>query len=475
MKVTNKMNRYLTLIFFHIVFLFAVFGQQKEVQYALDCINQGYILAGVQALKDCSNHSNTWAQFFLGQCYEYGYGEEKNPKEAFLLYRKTAEKGFALGQYSVAKCYEQGFGTTINKEKSQMWINKSKGKFDSEDLYYLKSLFNNGLKYPENYAMNPIGISIGQGDNSMLAIQNNGNINSNNTIGSNNNTINNITIVQAGGALSSSTEPVTTQPSQPKSDVDVDIPETTQKRDNTFALIIANENYQDVARVPNAINDGVMFEEYCLKTLGLPSTNVIIVKDATYNNIKREIGRLSQIADAYNGSAKIIFYYAGHGVPNEATKDAFLLPVDGYGTDTSIGYSLNDLYSTLSNMPAEQVLVLLDACFSGTQRGNGMLASARGIAIKAKPNKVNGNMVVFSAAQGDETAYPYQEEGHGLFTYYLLKKLKETRGDVSLGELASYIKDNVSKKSIVVNGKSQTPNVNPSASLGESWRTWTLK
>lgn len=442
---------------------------------ALEYVNAGYVQHGVEELKKAANTNSVHAQYFLGICYEQGFSVTQNYSEAFKLFRKAAERGLPDAMYKMSVYYQKGITVKADPIKSEEWFHRFQIKGGELVLPDICAIYKEGLKYPENYALNPIGISIGQGDNSMLAIQNNGNINSNNTIGSNNKTINNITIVQAGGALSSSTEPVTTQPSQPKSDVDVDIPETTQKRDNTFALIIANENYQDVARVPNAINDGVMFEEYCLKTLGLPSTNVIIVKDATYNNIKREIGRLSQIADAYNGSAKIIFYYAGHGVPNEATKDAFLLPVDGYGTDTSTGYSLNDLYSTLSNMPAEQVVVLLDACFSGSQRGNGMLASARGIAIKAKPNKVNGNMVVLSAAQGDETAYPYQEEGHGLFTYYLLKKLKETRGDVSLGELASYIKDNVSKKSIVVNGKSQTPNVNPSASLGESWRTWTLK
>lgn len=258
------------------------------------------------------------------------------------------------------------------------------------------------------------------------------------------------------------------------SDVDQDIPSINQNNENTFALIIANENYQDVAKVPNALNDGEIFAEYCKKTLGLPSSNVVLVKDATYNNIKREINKLSQIANAYNGSAKIVFYYAGHGVPNEATKDAFLLPVDGYGTDTSTGYSLKELYAILGQLPAEQVVVLLDACFSGSQRGEGMLASARGVAIKAKPNKVDGKMVILSAAQGDETAYPYEEQRHGLFTYYLLKKIQETNGNVSLGDLAAYIKDNVSKKSIVVNGKPQTPSVSPSAILGETWKNWKL-
>ena len=63
----------------------------------------------------------------------------------------------------------------------------------------------------------------------------------------------------------------------------------------------------------------------------------------------------------------------------------------------------------------------MDACFSGSRRENGMIVSARGVAIKPKKDIVTGNVVVFSAADGSETAYPYKEKGHGLFTYFLLK------------------------------------------------------
>lgn len=85
-----------------------------------------------------------------------------------------------------------------------------------------------------------------------------------------------------------------------------------------------------------------------------------------------------------------------------------------------------------------------------------------------------GNMVVFTAAQGDETAYPYNEEGHGLFTYYLLKKLQETKGDVNLGELGDYIKTQVERQSIVINRKLQSPSILPASSIGTSWKEWKL-
>ena len=260
-----------------------------------------------------------------------------------------------------------------------------------------------------------------------------------------------------------------------KADVDENLPTTTTINDNTFAVIIANEHYQDVASVPYANNDGAIFAEYCKKCLGLPATNVHLVKNATLNNMKREINWLKQVSDAYKGSAKIIIYYAGHGIPDETTRDAYLLPVDGLGTDVTTGYSLQALYATLGDLHAKSITVFLDACFSGSMRDGSMIASARGVAIKAKSSAPKGNMVVFSAASGDETAYPYKEKGHGLFTYYLLKKMQLSKGSLSLGELQNYISGEVAKRSIVVNGKSQTPTVLSSVNVGDSWKSWTLK
>ena len=126
-------------------------------------------------------------------------------------------------------------------------------------------------------------------------------------------------------------------------------------------------------------------------------------------------------------------------------------------------------------MNAERVTVFLDACFSGSKREEGMLASARGVAIKAKPQEPADNMVVFTAAQGDETAYPYKEMRHGMFTYYLLKKLQDTVGDVTLGELEDYITREVKRQSFVENDKMQTPSVNASTALQGKWRDMSLK
>lgn len=265
------------------------------------------------------------------------------------------------------------------------------------------------------------------------------------------------------------------RPNLAKSDVDVDIPELKGKNEKTFAVIISNENYSMVTKVPMALNDGATFAAYCQKTLGIPKENVRHYPDATFGVMVRAIRDIRQVAEAFDGDLQVVFYYAGHGIPNEATKDAYLLPVDADGLQTEGCYSLNRLYTELGKLNARSVVVFLDACFSGAKRDGGMLASARGVALKAKAEAPQGNMVIFSAASGDETAFPYEEKGHGLFTYFLLKKLQESKGNVTLEELGSYIQQNVKRQSVVVNRKSQTPTVTPSTSVSDSWKRLRLR
>ncbi len=261
------------------------------------------------------------------------------------------------------------------------------------------------------------------------------------------------------------------------SDVDQDIPRTTTVNDNTYAIVIANENYTQVAPVPMAINDGNTFSQYCELTLGLPKNNITFIKDATFGIMVGIIAEVKALAAAHPNPASmnIIFYYSGHGVPNESTKDGFLVPTDASGRITDVCYPLSKLYSELGNLGAGNVTLFIDACFSGGQRDGGtMFADARAINLKAKAAAPVGNMVVFSAASGDETALPYKEKSHGMFTYFLLKKIKESRGEVTLGELASYIHDNVRFNSVKLNRKEQNPTTTASMRMSEIWRTLKL-
>lgn len=256
------------------------------------------------------------------------------------------------------------------------------------------------------------------------------------------------------------------------SDVDVDIPATKTVNDKTFVVIIANEFYQQEQDVPYAIHDGEIFKEYCLNTLGIPEDNVHLVTNATLNNMRFEVDWLSGVLESHQGEARGIFYYSGHGIPDEVNRNAYLMPVDGYVGNLDSGYGLDALYAQLGETGAEAVFYFVDACFSGATRDGNMLAQSRGVTVNSKSGVLQGRAVAFTAAQGNEAAYVYQEKSHGLFTYYLLKKLKDTKGDLTIGELADYLNEQVTRMSAENRSKSQHPTA---TGVMEGWREIRLK
>lgn len=247
-------------------------------------------------------------------------------------------------------------------------------------------------------------------------------------------------------------------------------PLTGRKSENTFALIIANEQYDMAVNVENATNDGLAFKEYCLRTLGIPNDNIKYASNLSFGRMKKTVNDMLELVDMMDGKGNLIIYYAGHGIPDNKTKDAFLMPVDADGTDTDVCMSLTGLYSQINSKRLNQCVVFLDACFSGAQRGGDMIVAARGVRLKPKEAAPEGKTIVFSATSGDQAAFSHKEEKHGLFTYYLLKKFQESKGNVSLGELAEYLTEKVGFESRRINNSPQTPTVMVAPGLNDKWK-----
>lgn len=463
-----------------------------------------------------SEHEDASAMVLLAKIYGEGKGAPKNVAESFKWEKKAAEKEFIGAFLGLGIMYEEGIGTHKNTEEAINWYKKAFDKGVSNapmflcTTYYSQKDYAEAKKWAEltinqkEFAfvgyrilalLNIYGLGVPQNKDKAFELiakaldgakQKEGpmpnTLDAEGEVYLADNNINkareiyNAILKETPDFYAKNETKLSKFMKEHKgSDVDFDIPMANNISNNTFAVVISNEKYQMEKAVQYAENDGKAFTEYCKKTLGLPEKNVHFVTNATLNNIKHEIKWLQDVITVYNGDAKIIFYYAGHGIPDEQNKSAYLLPIDGYGSDVTTGYALEDLYNALGSLPSKSVTVFLDACFSGAKRDGEMLASARGVAIKVKQATPVGNIVVFSAAQGDETAYPYKEEEHGLFTYYLLKKLQETKGDVTLGELGDYIKTQVERQSIVINGKLQSPSIVSTATIANSWKKWTLK
>lgn len=262
------------------------------------------------------------------------------------------------------------------------------------------------------------------------------------------------------------------------SDVDKDIPTHNEKKPYRFALIIGNEDYSSYqnglsneVNVAFATNDATIFKEYAIRTLGIPEDNAILILNARAIEMNRAISKMNMYAKNSGGKAQIYIYYAGHGFPDEKTKEPYLMPVDVSGSDLQFAVKLSDLYKKLTEYKTQNVTVFLDACFSGGARNQGLIA-ARGVKVKPKESVLNGSLVVFASSSGDQSSLSYKDKQHGMFTYFLLKKLKETNGQISYKELSDYLSEQVVLNSIRVNDKEQNPQINSSPEVQNDWGNW---
>jgi hypothetical protein len=265
-----------------------------------------------------------------------------------------------------------------------------------------------------------------------------------------------------------------------KSDVDENIPVTGLTKQNIYALIIGNEDYSTFqaglrkeSNVDFAEHDAKIFKEYCVKTLGVPEQQTRMLINATAGQMNQAIAWLKRLIEIEEGKAEVIFYYSGHGFPEEKTREPYLIPVDISGYNPEQGIALKKLYEDLNQFSSKRTLIFLDACFSGGGRNEGLVA-LKGVKVKPQENTIMGNMIVFSSSSGNESSGIYTEKNHGYFTYYLLKIINESKGDVNLKELSQYIITNV-KKQTALTGKIQTPQVLVSPLIYDEWESWKIK
>lgn len=240
---------------------------------------------------------------------------------------------------------------------------------------------------------------------------------------------------------------------------------------NTYALIVGNENYKYVEPVKFAVDDAITFARYCRNTLGVPDQNIMAVQDVTKGELRRTVKEIQGIFEDDGAKKNLIVYYAGHGIPDEKNADSLILPVDASASDTESCYSLQELYNQLGELGAQSVVVYMDACFTGSARGGGsLLANRAGVDFVRSQVEPRGNMVVLSATSASETAQPYVSMGHGIFTYFLLDKLQQAKGNVTLGELSEYVTTKVKSQSLSKAGKRQVPSTMVSNTFSGNWK-----
>ena len=282
--------------------------------------------------------------------------------------------------------------------------------------------------------------------------------------------------------------------------VDFNIPHIEENiNSKTYALIIADEEY--TAPLPNcdfATNDGDVLHQYFVHTLGIPTRHVKVLHNAGRQEIYNEgIHWLKDIIKAQNGDVHIIIYYAGHGVSNQKWAP-YLMPsgvdvskIRAFRSKTgtlpedivlkggdaekilSQCISFDTLTGWFNRVEALSYTFIIDASFDGIQRSGKPFFTIKKESKRYRTPRVRSDIVVFMAADGDKTAYSFIDQHHGFFTYYILKELKYTRGEITFQDLFNNVTKNQAYESSL-QGKLQEPSMIIGGKLGDNWGTRTF-
>jgi TPR repeat protein/uncharacterized caspase-like protein len=245
---------------------------------------------------------------------------------------------------------------------------------------------------------------------------------------------------------------------------------------DSIAVIIGNKAYRQTVPVDFAHNDADAMKDFLIRSLGYREANVFILKDATLNEFnqmfgtekKPESGQLWRAAK--EGRSNIFVYYSGHGVPDLSSKQPFLLPADGDPNQGESGYLLETLYRNLDLIkakigPDRQVVVMVDACFTGEtgRKGETLLAvSAPGFA-PAKPT--TGTGVIKLLATSAATPANWDNDNQlGLFTsrFLLASAGLAATGEskeIAWADLRRYVIEGVSDAARRDTGRAQVPEI----------------
>ncbi len=231
---------------------------------------------------------------------------------------------------------------------------------------------------------------------------------------------------------------------RPVAHSDVDDAPAPRARRAGHAVIIGIEHYRE--HLPNAdfaAGDARIVAEYVKNVLGYPEENVALLVDdrATRGDFEKYFE--SWLPNRVEKGDEVFVFFSGHGAPNPRTGDAYMVPFDADPTYIDqMGYSLKKLYAQLAKLPAKSVTVAMDSCFSGAG-GRSVIAKGARPLVTIKTEELPAHMTVLSASAGDQISNSFETKGHGLFTYYFLKGLREKGPDMKA--VFDYLRPEVSR------------------------------
>ncbi len=215
-------------------------------------------------------------------------------------------------------------------------------------------------------------------------------------------------------------------------------------------LVIGINDYTNLPPLIYSVNDAQSIYQTLIER-GFPQNHVhrLINERATQKAI---VAALQDLASHSQPNDRVFIFFADHGLTHETEygEEGFLMPVDSQQEAViETGISMKTLQSLLKKIPAKHVLVAADSCYSG-------YAVSRGITVKQNIDNAllaayTQNPVVQVLTAGQKNQQVAEEQGHGIFTKYLLEGIQgqgdiDGNGLLTALELGQWVQSQVIRK-----------------------------
>jgi len=236
-----------------------------------------------------------------------------------------------------------------------------------------------------------------------------------------------------------------------------------QAKRDAVAIIIGIQDYKRVPKAEFANEDARVFYDYAVRGLGVRPENIKMLIDAEAEDV--EIIRAFENwlpVHVNKNQTDVYVFFSGHGLPSPDGRALYLLP---HGVDKQLlartAVAQKELVAALQAAKPKSVTMFIDSCYSGQTRGGEvLLAGVRPLVLKADEQAYPASFTVISAAANDQLSSASPELKHGIFSYYLMKGMEgeadENRdGQITLGEMQTYLADKVSRQAMGMNRKQE--------------------
>jgi len=232
----------------------------------------------------------------------------------------------------------------------------------------------------------------------------------------------------------------------------------------TYGIVIGIASYADprIEDLTYAATDAISFAQSLQEQSDVSPSRITLLTNSKASRAAIEQA-FSHIAARSRPEDTVIVYLSGHGasVPDldgdeadgDGNDEAFL-PYDAGKGDPASYIIDDDLGKWIARIPANEVAVFLDSCYSG---GQARSLDAASLGNKGSSDSIAKDVLtdatskqrreILAACQPSQLAWENRGLQHGVFTYFVLQGMADnsadTNGDgkVSFRELGSYVTD----------------------------------